>query len=402
MIDVPYIKDITRSTPSRMVMLVVDGLGGMADPATGRSELETARLPNLDEVARRSAAGLTTPVAHGITPGSGPGHLALFGYDPVKHLTGRGVLEALGAGVELQDGDVAVRGNLCTVDGDGLLVDRRAGRIPSEDAAPLVEKLSKITLDDVAVSVHPVKDYRFVVILRGNDLGPDVTETDPQTERTPALEAKATSAGSLKTATAANAFVEAAREALEGRDAANMVLLRGFSQRPHLPQMRDHYRLNPAAIAAYPMYRGLAHLVGMKVLQTGETFDEELATLESHFSEHDFFFLHYKPADAAGEDGDFPAKVDALEELDSKVPRLLELDPDVLVVAGDHSTPAVIGGHSWHPVPLLVSSRLTGAGYGVPELSERACATGSVGRVPATSVIMLAMAHADKLRRFGP
>ena len=372
MIDFPCIKDITRSTPSRIVMLVVDGLGGLADPATGRSELETARLPNLDEVARRSAAGLTTPVAHGITPGSGPGHLALFGYDPVKHLTGRGVLEALGAGVELQDGDVAVRGNLCTVDGDGLLVDRRAGRIASEDAAPLVEKLSKITLDDVAVSVHPVKDYRFVVILRGNDLGPDVTETDPQTEWTPALEAKATSAGSLKTATAANAFVEAAREALESRDTANMVLLRGFSQRPHLPQMGDRYRLNPAAIAAYPMYRGLAHLVGMKVLQTGETFDEELATLESHSSEHDFFFLHYKPADAAGEDGDFPAKVEALEELDSKVPRLLELDPDVLVVAGDHSTPAVIGGHSWHPVPLLVSSRLTGAGLRRPG-AQRAC-----------------------------
>ena len=401
MIDFPYITDLTQSTPSKVVMLVVDGLGGLPHGETGRSELETARLPNLDALARHSAAGLTTPVGPGIAPGSGPGHLALFGYDPVKHMIGRGVLEALGIGLELQDGDVAARGNLCTVDGDELVVDRRAGRISSEDAAPLVERLAKIELDGAGLSVHPVKEHRFVLVLRGEGLGAGVTETDPQSVGAPALEATALSEDSRVTARAANAFVAAARDALGGRDTANMVLLRGFSRRPQLPQMPERYRLKPAAIAAYPMYRGIAKLVGMDVFETGPTFDDELATLESRFSAHDFLFLHYKPADTAGEDGDFEAKVEALEALDSRLPRLLKLEPDVLVVAGDHSTPAVMGNHSWHPVPLLVHSRLTG-GDGTDDLTERACAKGSIGRIPAAGVMMLALAHAGKLRKFGP
>ena len=382
-------------------MLVVDGLGGMPDPKTGRSELETARLPNLDRLAQQSACGLTTPVAPGITPGSGPGHMALFGYDPVKYLMGRGVLEALGIGLELRDGDVAARGNLCTIDENGLVQDRRAGRIPTEESAPLVAALDRIEAPGVALSVHPVQDYRFVLRLQGDGLAANVSETDPQVVGAAPLESRARSGDSEKTAKAANAFVAAARETLAGRDRANMVLLRGFSSRPNLPDFGEAYRLRPAAVAAYPMYRGLAELVGMDVLATGSTFDEELDTLKEHFGEHDFFFLHYKPADAAGEDGDFEAKVARLEELDASIPSLLEVGADVLVVAGDHSTPAVLGSHSWHPVPLLVHSSLT-KGEGAPAFSERGCAEGSIGRVAAASVMMLAMAHAGKLRRFGP
>ena len=340
-------------------MLVVDGLGGAAHPETGRSELETASLPNLDALARRSAAGLTTPVAPGVTPGSGPGHLALFGYDPVKYLTGRGVLEALGIGVDLGADDVAARGNLCTVDADGLLVDRRAGRIPTAESAALVRKLDAIRVSGAEIAAHPVRDHRFVLTLSGPGLGADVSETDPQVEGVAPLEATAGSDGSSATAAAVNEFAAKAREALSGRDRANMVTLRGFSKLPSLPDMGRVYGLNPAAIAAYPMYRGLASLAGMRVLPTGDSFDDELDTLADNWAGHDYFFLHYKPADAAGEDGDFDAKVAALEDLDARVPRILDLGPDVLVVAGDHSTPAVLGAHSWHPVPFLVSSALT-------------------------------------------
>ena len=384
-------------------MLVVDGLGGAAHPETGRSELETASLPNLDSLARRSAAGLTTPVAPGVTPGSGPGHLALFGYDPVKYLTGRGVLEALGIGVELGEDDVAARGNLCTVDADGLLVDRRAGRIPTVESAALVRKLDAIRVSGAEIAAHPVRDHRFVLTLSGPGLGADVSETDPQVEGVAPLEPMPTTfaANSAATAGAVNEFVSKAREALSGRDRANMVTLRGFSKLPSLPDMGRVYGLNPAAIAAYPMYRGLASLVGMRVLPTGDSFDDELDTLADNWAGHDYFFLHYKPADAAGEDGDFDAKVAALEDLDARVPRILDLGPDVLVVAGDHSTPAVLGAHSWHPVPFLVSSVLT-RGDGVEAFTERACAAGSIGRVAATHAIMLALAHAGKLRKYGP
>ena len=401
MIDFPYIGDICRPTPSKIVMLVVDGLGGLPDPDTGMSELETAGLPNLDKLAAQSACGLSTPVVTGVAPGSGPGHLALFGYEPLKYLIGRGVLEGLGIDVELGPDDVAARGNFCTVDGQGLLVDRRAGRIPTNLSTPLVEELNRIEVPGVSLSVHPVQDYRFVLVLKGDDLGEGISETDPQTVGVAPLKARAISDESAKAAEAVNAFVAEARKVLAGRDTANMVMLRGFSRLPNLPDFGERYMLNPAAIAAYPMYRGLAKTVGMKVLPTGSNFDDELDTLERHFDEHDFFFLHYKPADAAGEDGDFDGKVARLQELDARIPRLVDLGADVLIVAGDHSTPAVMAAHSWHPVPLAVHSSLT-KGEGIEGFSERACAAGSLGRVPATSIMMLALAHAGKLVKFGP
>ena len=399
MIDFP--DDIFQPNPSKIVLLVVDGLGGMPHPGTGMSELETASLPNLDRLAQRSAAGLSRPVAPGVTPGSGPGHTALFGYDPLKYTVGRGVLEALGIGVELAGGDVAVRGNFCTVDESGAVVDRRAGRIPTSESAPLAAILDEIELPGVELAVHPGKDYRFVLIMRGDGLGADVRDTEPRPPSLSPSPAEALSPGSEATAAAANAFALEAGRRLAGRDRANMVLLRGFSQAPSWPQMGDVYKLDPAAIAAYPMYRGLAQILGMQVIPTGETFDGELATLESSFGDHDFFFLHYKPADAAGEDANFDAKVAALEELDRRIPRLLDLDIDTLVVAGDHSTPAVLGRHSWHPVPLLIHARHT-LGEGVESFTERACRAGSIGSVPASAVMMLALANADKLTRFGP
>ena len=401
MIHFPYIADICRSTPSKIVMIVVDGLGGLPDHGSGKSELETASLPNLDQLARRSACGMTIPVMPGITPGSGPGHMALFGYDPVKYMIGRGVLEALGIAVDLAEGDVAARGNFCTVNADGMVVDRRAGRIPTKQSAPLVKQLNRIEVPGVDLFVYPVQDHRFALVLKGDGLGDRITETDPQTVGVAPLEARPLSPDSEPSARAVNGFVAAAEKALADRDTANMVLLRGFSQLPRFPDFGATYRLSPAAIAAYPMYRGLAKLVGMEVLTTGDTFDDELDTLEENFDEHDLFFVHYKPADAAGEDGDFEAKVISLEELDRRIPRLLSLHPDVLIVCGDHSTPAVMGTHSWHPVPLLIHSALA-AGEGVSEFSEPGCRTGSLGQIAATDIMLLALAHAGKLAKFGP
>ena len=401
MIDLEVLRDCYTSSPTKIVLLVVDGLGGLAHPETGLSELETAHLPNLDAMAQESACGLTTPVLPGVAPGSGPGHLALFGYDPLKHLIGRGALEALGIEVDLQPGDVAARGNFCTVDGDGLLVDRRAGRIPTELSAPICQRLDQIELDGIQVDVFPVQDYRFVLRLRGQGLSEAVTETDPQINGASALPVWPLNPAAQKTAELVNNFVGQASHLLSEEDRANMLLLRGFAQLPNLPAMGEVYRLNPAAIAAYPMYRGLATVAGMRVIRTGHTFADEVETLRENFGSHDFFFIHYKPADAAGEDGDFDAKVKRLEELDPFIPAIRELEPDVLVVAGDHATPAITAGHSWHPVPFMLHSRLT-KGEGVSAFNERTCRQGSIGRIPATNAMLLAMSHAGKMTKFGP
>ncbi len=401
MIDFPALADIVQATPSKIVMLVVDGLGGAPHPDTGRSEMETARLPNLDRLAKESSGGRTVPVLPGIAPGSGPGHLALFGYDPLKYFIGRGVLEALGIDAPLKDGDVAARGNFCTVDPDGLLLDRRAGRIPTQESRPLCQLLDTIKLTGLDLSVLPVQDYRFVLLMRGDGLSDRLTETDPQRVGAAPMPVDALAPEAQKTADAANQFVAHAGELLSSRDRANMVLLRGFSRLPAFPPMGVAYRLNPAAIAAYPMYRGLARVLGMNVIPTGADFDAELDTLEKHYQEHDFFYIHYKPADAAGEDGNFDGKVKALEELDARIPRLLALNPDVLVVAGDHATPSILAAHGWQPVPLLLRSKLT-RGDGVEAFNERACAAGSLDTFPAMHLMLQVLAHAGKLTRYGP
>ncbi len=401
MIDLEQLHDCYVSTSSKIVLLVVDGLGGLARPETGRSELETANLPNLDAMARESACGLTTPVLPGVAPGSGPGHLALFGYNPLKYIIGRGALEALGIDVELRPGDVAARGNFCTVDSSGSLVDRRAGRIPTELSAPLCERLDRIELPGVQIDVFPVQDYRFVLRLRGEGLSESITETDPQITGVTALEVRPIEPAAAKTAELVNGFVRQAGGLLAEEERGNMVLLRGWAQLPSLPPMGDVYRLNPAGIAAYPMYRGLATVASMEIIPTGHTFADEVETLYQNYDKHDFFFIHYKPADAAGEDGDFDAKVEALENLDPFIPRIRELNPDVFMVAGDHATPAIMAAHSWHPVPFMLHSKLTG-GEGVPAFNERDCGRGSIGSIPATNVMLLALSHSGKLNKFGP
>lgn len=400
MLSLDQIKDITHESPTKIVLLVIDGLGGLPEPETGKTELETAHTPNLDLLASKGICGLTDPVSPGITPGSAPGHLALFGYDPTKFIVGRGILEALGIDFDLKKGDVAARGNFCTVDKKGIIVDRRAGRISTEQNAELCKKLSRITLDGAELFVVPVKEHRFLLVLRGDGLSGDASDSDPQQTGIAPLAVTALTPNGKRTARLANDFVSKAKWVLADAHPANMVLLRGFSQHPNLPTMKEIFKLDPAAIAAYPMYRGLAKLVGMKILDTGSTIEEEFDTLTGHYAEHDFFFIHIKKTDSTGEDGNFDAKVKALEEIDGLLPRITSLDPDVLVVTGDHSTPAVLKGHSWHAVPIVLCSKWSRPDQ-VREFNETACARGSLGRFAAVHVMPLAMAHALKLTKFG-
>ncbi len=401
MTDQQAMSELSIPNTTRIVLLVIDGLGGAPMHPGGLTELETAHTPNLDALATDGICGLHDPIGPGITPGSGPSHLALFGYDPLKHRVGRGVLEALGIGFDLQSDDVAARGNFCTVDERGLIIDRRAGRIPTEKSIELVKLLRSISLPDVEVFVEPVKDYRFMLVLRGEGLSGPLTETDPQQLGVPPLPVRALSPEAGRTADLFNRWISQAREILSDLRPANMLTLRGLDKNPGLPSMKEIYGLRAAAIAAYPMYRGVAKLVGMEVLPTGETIDEEIGTLKDHWPDYDFFFLHVKKTDSAGEDGNFEEKVSIIEHVDQiAVPAIMQLEPDVVVVTGDHSTPALLRAHSWHPVPILLHSRYCRADA-TQEFSERGCATGALGRFPATDIMPLAMANALRLTKFG-
>jgi 2,3-bisphosphoglycerate-independent phosphoglycerate mutase len=400
MIGFEHIKKLSRTSPSKIVLLIMDGVGGLPHAKTDKTELESASKPNLSRIARDSICGLIDPVGPGITPGSAPGHLAIFGYDPVKYIIGRGVVEALGIDLELKPDDIAARGNFCTVDDRGIITDRRAGRVSTDTNTELCHLLNNIAIDGAEISVVPVKEHRFVLILRGEDLSPELADSDPQLTGLAPKKVEALSPQAQRTAEIANEFVSQARNLLQDKTPANMVLLRGFSRRPDIPSITEIYKLKPAAIAIYPMYRGLAKLAGMQLLPGGENITEQLSSLRRYYADYDFFFVHFKNTDARGEDGDFQAKVQAIEELDNALPNLLSLDPDVLIITGDHSTPATLSAHSWHSVPFMLKSKWCRPDN-VAEFSEQACLAGAMGRFPATETMPLAMANALKLDKFG-
>ena len=400
----PYVlSPLLLEGSTKIVLLVLDGLGDLPHPDQGwRTPLEAARTPNLDAIVPAAALGRLVPVAPGITPGSGPGHLALFGFDPIATEVGRGVLEALGAGVELEKGDVAARANFCTVGADGVVSDRRAGRISSETCAKLVALLhAKIgRIEDVEILLTPGKGHRFVAVLRGPGLSGEVSDADPHHEGAPVPLAVAHAPAAGKTARIANAFLAKAREVLKSEHPANAILARGFSARPHLPGYAERFKLRAAAIAAYPMYRGVAQLAGMSVLPTGESPADAFATASARWRDFDFFFIHVKGTDMAGEDGNFGAKVATIESVDQALPTLLALKPDVLCVTGDHSTPVPIKGHSWHPVPVLVHARACGADRS-ERFHEKSARAGSLGTLPSRDLMTILLANAGRLDKFG-
>ena len=398
--NLELMKNLAQPSPSKIILLVLDGLGGLPGPDTGKTELETADTPNLNRLAEKGTTGLIDIVSPGITPGSAAGHLSLFGYSPLRFTIGRGALEAVGVDFDLEPGDVAARGNFCTTDKDGLVTDRRAGRIPNEKCTELCRLLDGMTIENTRLFVRPVREHRFIVVFRGDGLNPGVSDSDPQQLGVTPKVVTALQPEAAKTASIANKFIAQAKSILTEQHPANMLLLRGFSERPEFPAMGEIYRLKPAAIALYPMYRGLARLVGMEILDSGTSLEDEAKTLKENYSAYDCFFLHVKGTDSAGEDGDFERKVRVIEELDRALPGLIDTGPDVMIVTGDHSTPAILKGHSWHPVPVLLYSRWCRPDR-ASEFAESACASGGLGRFPATQVMPLAMAHALKLTKFG-
>lgn len=387
---------------TKIIVLVLDGLGGIGMGPAGETALERASTPHLDDLAAGGTVGLTDPISPGITPGSGPSHLALFGYDPIRYDIGRGVLEALGIDFALTERDVAARGNFATVDSEGIVIDRRAGRLPTSENTRLCSRLGEAiaSIGEVEVMIRPGKEHRCVVVFRGDGLSGALADTDPQKVGAAPRPVAVLEPAAERTATVVSEFLTQAQQVLATEERANALLLRGFAKCPDIPTIEARFGLRSAAIASYPMYRGLARLVGMTVLETGETFDDELETLERHYAEFDFFYVHVKKPDKAGEDGDFEGKVRAIEEIDERLPRLLAVDPDVLVVTSDHSTPAALKSHSWHPNPFLLHAR-TCRRDRVTEFTEVDCAAGGLGIFPAVDAMPLMLAHALRLKKYG-
>ena len=400
--ELSMIESLAKKNDTKIVLLVMDGVGGIPNNEKNQTELEAAFTPHLDKLAEESLCGLQIPVGNGITPGSGPGHLGIFGYNPVQYQVGRGVLAAGGINFDLQDGDVAARGNFCTIDDEGKVTDRRAGRISTELNQRLCSLLQeKIDIPEVKVFIETVKEHRFLLVLRGKNLSGEIYDTDPQETGKEPYDARVKNNEAKYTAELVNQFLNQARDILQGEHPANMVLLRGFSQKPQWPQMKECFKLRSAAIASYPMYRGVSKLIGMDALETGETIESEFETLKQHWNDYDFFYIHIKKTDSYGEDGNFDAKKKVIEDVDRFIPQLRELEPDVIMVTGDHSTPSKLAFHSWHPVPVMIWSKDCRADK-VKQFNETACINGGLGpRFQAEDLLPILLANAKRLEKFG-
>lgn len=397
------IDDLVIENDSKIVYLIMDGLGGLSMEGKWGTELQVAKTPHLDALAECSICGLLDPIAPGITPGSGPSHFALFGYDPLESNIGRGILEAAGIDFPLTSQDVVARINYATINKEGIITDRRAGRISSDENRRICAKLEKnIDLgNDIEVLVKPVKEHRAVLVIRSDKLEEgDITDTDPQREGLAPLPPHALHPQSEETVKFVERFLDQSSAILSDEPKANAILLRGFARHRVYCSLQERFKLKALAIATYPMYKGIARLLGMKVLDDLITLDDEIKALKENYDQYDFFYLHVKQTDSRGEDGNFEAKVKAIEEVDKVVPRITQLNPDVIVVSGDHSTPAKLKSHSWHTLPVLINSRFARVDE-VKKFDEISCVQGGLGRIATIHLMNLSLAHALRLTKFG-
>ncbi len=400
--ELELIDKLVTQNDKKIIFLIMDGLGGLPQIPGGQTELEAAQTPNLDRLAASGTCGLLDPVGYGITPGSGPAHFALFGYDPVKYNVGRGLLSAAGLDFPMTEGDLYMRANFATVDSQGRITDRRAGRLATEKNETICRKLQEnITLSSgTQAFFRTEKEHRALVALRGGDFSEEITETDPQKTGLPPLSPVELIPQAKKTAAIMQELTEKMKKVLADEKTANAILLRGYARYRRFPSMAERFGLKPLAIAGYPMYKGIARLLGMELACATQTIEEEIQALHNNYSAHDFFFIHIKYTDSRGEDGQFAEKVKVIEKVDTFIPDICALNPDVLVVTGDHSTPAVMSGHSWHPVPVLLSAETCRPDMAT-SFGERACITGGLGRMPMKNMLGVALAHAGKLQKFG-
>jgi len=400
--DPEFIDSLVVKNSTKIIFLIMDGLGGLPMGERDQTELEAAKTPNMDALASKSVCGLLDPVGYGVTPGSGPAHFALFGYNPIKNNIGRGILEAAGIDFPMTERDLLIRINFATIDKNGVVIDRRAGRIDNETnkriCGKLQDKIRKIS--DVEVIFEPVREHRALLALRRDRLREEIQETDPQKTGIPALPPKALIPEAEETSGILQKLIDKAKEVLSDEEKANMLLLRGYSTFRRYPYLSERFGLNALAIATYPMYRGIARLLGMVIGPQPDSLKGEIMALRENYGKYDFFFVHVKATDSRGEDGNFDAKVKVIEEVDSLVPMVTDLKPDVLVITGDHSTPAALASHSWHPLPVLLCSA-TARPDRVKLFGERDCISGGLGRMPTVHLMGLALAHAGRLEKFG-
>jgi len=395
------VDSLIEKNESKIVFLIFDGLGGLPMEGGRGTELQVAKKPRLDELAARSICGLLDPLSPGLTPGSGPAHFALFGYDPFEYNIGRGILEAAGIDFPITDGDVLARINYATVDKNGVIIDRRAGRIDTKENERICKKLQEnIRLSNVEIMVEPVKEHRAVLVIRGDNLHGDIEDTDPQREGHAPLKPRAMNKESEATARLVEDFIKKAQEVLSDEKKANALLLRGFSKHRGYPSMKERYGLNAFSIATYPMYRGITRLLGFTVCTEAATIEDEFKALRENYGKYDFFYLHIKQTDSRGEDGDFDGKVEVIEKVDKLIPSVTSLNPDVLVVTGDHSTPAKLKAHSWHPLPVLLCSNYCRPDE-VKTFDEISCIHGGLGRMESVHLMTVALSNAGRLAKFG-
>jgi 2,3-bisphosphoglycerate-independent phosphoglycerate mutase len=400
--DTELIASLAVKNDKKIIFLIMDGLGGLPQEGGNKTELEAASTPNLDRLATVGACGLLDPVGFGITPGSGPAHFSLFGYDPLQFNVGRGLLSAAGLGFPMKPGDLFMRANFATLDKNGRISDRRAGRLATEKNVALCKKLqAAIKLERAKEVIFcPEKEHRALVVLRGGNFSEQISETDPQKTGLPPAEPQSLVPDAAQTAAAVRELSAKIITVLAGEEKANCMLLRGYAQYRVFPCMGERFGLQPLAIACYPMYKGIARLVGMAVLENLSTIEDEIAALKANFDKNNFFYVHIKATDSRGEDGSFEEKLKVIEKVDALIPEVCALNPDVLVITGDHSTPAAMAGHSWHPVPVLLTAKTCRPDL-VTSFGERACLAGSLGRMPMKYLMGVALAHAGKLQKFG-
>ncbi len=404
--DLKLLSSLTVHNDTKVILVVLDGVGGLPGP-NGKTSLEAAKTPNLDLLARSSVCGFHDPLAPGITPGSGPAHIGLFGYDPFRYLIGRGVLDTAGTPFVFAPGDLASRLNFATLAPDGTISDRRAGRIPDEEGRRVTDLLAENIreIEGVQVLLQHVKDYRAAAIFRGKQLDGRLCDSDPQKVGLKPLEVVPTernpSSGAREAARLANTFIARAKKVLAGEAKANFVMMRGFDIYEPLPNFCELYKWRACVVATYPMYKGVSKLAGMRVIDEGQsTVEEELDLVARELPNTDFLFLHVKKTDSMGEDGNFQGKVEVIAHFDQLLPRLLELKPDVLCITGDHSTPCSLKSHSWHPVPICIAAATVRVDACVT-FGETSFLTGGLGRIHSTDVMPLLLAHSGRLMKYG-
>jgi len=393
-----------KTNNSKIVLLILDGLGDIPHPDFDyKTPLEYADTPNLDRIAKKSMLGRCIPILPGITPGSGPAHLAVFGYDPIETQIGRGVLEAVGLNMRLKANDIAARSNFATVNEKGIITDRRAGRLSGDKADILCELLSSIDeIDGVKIKIKPGKEHRFVTVFSSDtrELGALCSDTDPLHEGAPVQKAAGNNPSSQYLADIVNKFTDKGMKLLKDKFPANAFLMRGFSAKPRIISMQSKYKLEAAAIAAYPMYRGIASLLGFSILPSADSIEELFEIYRENYNKYDYFYIHIKGTDKTGEDGDFSGKVQCIEKVDSALPVLFDCMPDVLCITGDHSSPALMHSHSWHPVPVLIHGKFCGYDR-CQRFTEQDCISGGLGTFESKYLMGQLLANAGRLQKFG-